>query len=65
MWNAGIMSESDDEAWYYCLEHGTTERGKVCGSRDRMGPYPDQATAARALDIARERNKAADAYDEE
>lgn len=59
------MSESDDEAWYYLLDRGTVEHGKISSSHDRMGPYPDEATAKRALDIARERNKAADAYDEE
>lgn len=59
------MSDSDDQQWYYCVEHKTTEQGKVCGASSRMGPYPDQATAARAIEIARERNKAADAYDEE
>ena len=30
-----------------------------------MGPYPDEATAKRALEIAKERNDAADADDED
>lgn len=31
----------------------------------RMGPYPDRASAEKALQIAAERNKAADRADEE
>jgi hypothetical protein len=55
----------DPNAWYYCLTHRKPEKGLECRALDRMGPYPDQATAARALDIARERTKAADEADEE
>jgi hypothetical protein len=50
----------DENAWYYCLTHKTVERGVGCRGGDRMGPYPDEATAARALEIARERTRAAD-----
>lgn len=51
------------ERWYYCLKHQRAERGRQCWFRDRMGPYPDQATAARALEIVRERNATQDAAD--
>ena len=54
---------SDSSGWYYCLTHQTVEQGKGCKGPDRMGPYPDEATAARALEIARERTKAADEAD--
>jgi len=54
---------SDTSGWYYCLTHQTVEQGKGCKGPDRMGPYPDEATAARALEIARERTKAADEAD--
>ena len=46
-----------DEDWYYCLNHKRAEHGLTCPAKDRLGPYPDAATAARALDIARERNE--------
>ncbi|MEU0884804.1 hypothetical protein ABZ345_39955 [Lentzea sp. NPDC005914] len=54
---------SDSSGWYFCLTHQTVEQGKGCKGPDRMGPYPDEATAARALEIARERTKAADEAD--
>ncbi len=54
---------SDSSGWYYCLTHQTVEQGKGCKGPDRMGPYPDEATAARALGIARERTRAADEAD--
>ena len=54
---------SDTNGWYFCLTHQTVEQGKGCKGPDRMGPYPDEATAARALEIARERTRAADESD--
>lgn len=54
---------SDSSGWFYCLTHQTVEQGKGCKGPDRMGPYPDEATAARALEIARERTRAADEAD--
>ncbi len=57
-----VMGDSDDR-WYYCLKHHRPEQGKRCWFADRMGPYPDRATAERALDIVRERNAADDARD--
>ena len=56
---------SDDEQWYYEISIGTVTRGKHGSVMDRMGPYPDEATAQRALEIARERNDAADTADED
>ncbi|RJQ80288.1 hypothetical protein D5S17_07380 [Pseudonocardiaceae bacterium YIM PH 21723] len=54
---------SRDDEWYFCLKHNTAEPGAGCRSVDRLGPYPDKATAERALEIARERTKAEDAKD--
>ncbi|VFA97170.1 FUSC family protein [Nocardia cyriacigeorgica] len=62
--HTGAMT-SDNDAWYYCLEHHRAEQGKNCWVGDRMGPYPDQATAEKALEIARARNRIADAQDED
>lgn len=61
---ATLPGMSDDQ-WFYCMKHGTVEGPDGCRSADRLGPYPDRETAARALDIARERTEAADRADEE
>lgn len=52
-----------EEGWYYCLKHRQVEPKAGCRAADRLGPYPDRETAARALEIARERTKAADEAD--
>ncbi|MBJ8338827.1 hypothetical protein ACHIPZ_05470 [Antrihabitans sp. NCIMB 15449] len=57
------MADSDGTRWWFCVEHQAPEHGNVCGSRNRLGPFPDEATAARAPEIARARTEAADAYD--
>ncbi|WP_169515251.1 hypothetical protein [Gordonia shandongensis] len=56
---------SDDNEWYYNIATGEVTRGKVGDVFNRMGPYPDEATARRALDIAAARNAAADEDDED
>lgn len=50
----------DPNGWYFCLQHREVESGAGCRSVDRLGPYPDAGTAAQALEIARQRTKAAD-----
>lgn len=57
------MSEST--RWYFCLPHHRVEPAAGCPPAQRLGPYPDEATAARALDIVRENNAKADAWDGE
>lgn len=55
-----------DEEWYYSLTDGrvvTADDG--VRAADRLGPYPDRETAARALEIARERTEANDKADRE
>ncbi|MEQ3550123.1 hypothetical protein WIS52_06530 [Pseudonocardia nematodicida] len=54
-----------DEQWYFCLLHNTVEPEAGCRSADRLGPYPDRETAARALEIARERTEAEDRKDKD
>jgi len=58
--HASLDGMADANAWYYCLTHQTVEKGVGCKGADRMGPYPDEATAARSLEIARERTRVAD-----
>ena len=59
------MAGTADGDWWYCLRHSTVEHGAGCPDRMRMGPYPDEETAARALAIAAERNGAWEAEDDE
>ncbi|WP_435741729.1 hypothetical protein [Nocardioides sp. SYSU DS0663] len=52
------MSVVDKEYWY-CVKHHRVESGDgLCASRHRLGPYPTEAEAARALETAEERNEA-------
>ena len=55
----------DDKQWYFSLSDGSVSQGKAANVFDRMGPYPDRESAERALQTAAERNKAADAADDE
>ncbi|TDD48429.1 hypothetical protein E1288_22495 [Saccharopolyspora elongata] len=51
-------------SWYFCLTHRQVEPKAGCRAAERLGPYPDRDTAARALEIAEERTKAADEADQ-
>ena len=55
--------DASGEYWF-CLKHHRVEGRGGCRNADRLGPYPDEATAARALEIVEERNKAWDEADE-
>lgn len=52
-----------DEGWYYCTADGSVRQGKQARGLDRLGPYPDEATAGNALEIAAARTRAADEQD--
>lgn len=52
------MVDIQDNGWWFCLRHDEVEHGKGCPNSQRLGPYPDQATASRALSIAAQRNEA-------
>lgn len=54
-----------DLKWFYNQETGQVEQGKVSSFENRLGPYDTAEEAARALEIIKERNEAADAIDEE
>lgn len=54
-----------DEQWYFSLKDGRVVRADEVRAADRLGPYPDRETAARALEIARERTEANDQADRE
>ncbi|GAA2777516.1 hypothetical protein [Saccharopolyspora taberi] len=51
------------KGWYFCLKHQQVEPAAGCRAAERLGPYADRETAARALEIAQERTKAADEAD--
>lgn len=50
-------------AWYYCLKHQRVEEEGQCRATDRLGPYPDPETAARALELVHEREERLEAED--
>jgi len=58
-----MMGMQSSEPWYYCHKHPRPEHGQICPGEQRLGPYPDEATAARALDIIREREARKEAED--
>ena len=51
----GAMSD-----FWYCVKHHRVEGPDGCPIIDRLGPYPTEAEAARALEKAEERNEAWD-----
>jgi hypothetical protein len=46
--------------YWWCLKHNRVEPDEGCMAKDRLGPYPTQAEAARALEKVEERNEAWD-----
>ena len=54
-----------ENEWYFSLTHQRVEGWDGCRAADRLGPYPDQETAAHALEIARERTEAEDERDKD
>jgi hypothetical protein len=48
---------SDEQEYWFCLEHHTVEPREGCRNQDRLGPYSSQAEASRALDKVEERNE--------
>ncbi|MEO3752312.1 hypothetical protein [Streptomyces sp. B6B3] len=43
--------------WYYCLKHHKVEEGPECPAKNRLGPYESREEAARAIEIARDRDE--------
>lgn len=46
--------------FWFCLKHHSVEPREGCRNADRLGPYPSEAEASRALDKVAERNEAWD-----
>jgi len=59
------MMHNEDLKYYYNLETRQVEQGKVSSYDNRIGPYDTREEAEHALEIAKERNRVADAYDEQ
>ncbi len=53
-----------DDRFYFNPTTGEVTQGKVASWDNRMGPYDTREEAAHALEIAAQRNKAADEADE-
>ncbi len=49
--------------YFYCLKHQTVEPEGICKAKDRLGPFPDPAAAARALETMHEREAQKQAED--
>jgi hypothetical protein len=43
--------------YWYCLKHHRVEHENLCSYADRLGPYPSEAEASRALEKVKERNE--------
>ncbi|OFP35471.1 hypothetical protein [Corynebacterium sp. HMSC071B10] len=54
-----------DDKFYFNPTTGEVTQGKVASWDNRMGPYDTREEAAHALEIAAQRNKAADEADED
>ena len=50
---------NEGEFWF-CLKHHAVEGVEGCPNKDRLGPYPTEAEAARALEHAAENTAASD-----
>jgi hypothetical protein len=49
---------SEPEEYFFCLKHHQVERrNQGCPAKDRLGPYPSEAEASRALEKVQERNR--------
>ena len=59
------MMHNEDLKYYYNLETRQVEQGKISSFDNRIGPYDTREEAEHALEIAKERNRIADAYDEQ
>ena len=59
------MMHNEDLKYYYNLETRQVEQGKISSFDNRIGPYDTREKAEHALEIARERNRITDAYDEQ
>lgn len=57
------MTDSDKQ-WYYDTSTGQVTQGAESGWDNRMGPYATREEAEHAIESAKARNEAADAYDE-
>ena len=59
------MMHNEDLKYYSNLETHQVEQGKISSYDNRIGPYDTREEAEHALEIAKERNRVADAYDEQ
>lgn len=50
-------------AYWWCLQHEQVEGDGECRGEVRLGPYPTEDAAARALKTVQERNERIDAED--
>lgn len=51
---------ANEGEYWFCLKHHAVEGVEGCPNKDRLGPYPTEAEAARALEHAAENTAAWD-----
>lgn len=59
------MAPMSDKKWWFDTATGEVSQQKASGWDTRMGPYDSREEAEHALERARQRTAAADAYDED
>jgi len=61
--DAQVTSRELGNEYWFCMVHRRVEKFEDTDSTNRIGPFPTQAAAARALETIHEREKAYDAED--
>jgi hypothetical protein len=51
---------ADQPEYWYCIKHSRVEGRDGGPNKDRLGPYPSEAEAARAIELAHEKSEAWD-----
>jgi len=54
------VTDTEKQAYFYCMKHKAVEGEEGCRAADRLGPYETAEDAEHALQIAQERTEAWD-----
>ncbi len=63
---SSVMADNSSGKYWWCLKHNRVEQDpELCKWSDRLGPYDTEGQAQQALALVEERNRQADAEDEQ
>lgn len=63
---SSVMAGNSSGKYWWCLKHNRVEQDpELCKWSDRLGPYDTEGQAQQALALVEERNRQADAEDEQ